>query len=161
MILDPDGLRRNLRRQPIGDIVDADKALVYANHAASLAVTANTLRTKAAVMEKRGDVKSATALRDQAKSISTEAETISFGYNNLLAAKKYDEAIAFLNNYAATVPNSPELWRVYAGLGESYAAKGDSAKAKEFFDKAIASAHDNSEKTEVWDSINSVAAEMK
>ena len=140
---------------------DNDAALRYANHAVALAISSNTLRTKAAVLEKRGDMKGATALREQAKSIATEAETIASGYNNLLSEKKYDEAIAFLNNYAATVPNSPELWRVYTGLGESYAAKGNQAKAKEFFDKAMAAAHDTVEKMEVWDSINAAASEMK
>ncbi len=90
-----------------------------------------------------------------------DAEAIGYGYGNLLNAKKYDEAIAFLNNYAAAHPNSSELWRVYAGLGDVYSAKGEAAKAKEYYDKAMAAAHDTSEKTEVWDSINSAAAEVK
>ena len=37
-----------------------------------------------------------------------------------VGSKKYDEAIAFLNNYATAHPASTELWRVYAGLGEAY-----------------------------------------
>ena len=79
----------------------------------------------------------------------------------LMGQKKYDDAIAFLNNYATAHPTSAELWRVYAGLGEAYAAKGDAAKAKEYYDKAMAAAHDEAERTEVWDSINFAAAEMK
>lgn len=138
-----------------------DTAMQYADHALSLATNAGTLRTKAAVLEKKGDAKGAAELRDRAKPLYTEADTIGNGYGSLVGAKKYDEAIAFLNNYATAHPTSPELWRVYAGLGEAYAAKGDAAKAKENFDKAMAAAHDMAERTEVWDSINTAAAEMK
>jgi len=139
---------------------DPDTALQYANHSLSLGLTSNGLRTKAAVLDKKGDAKGAAELRERARLVASEAETIGIGYGGLLSAKKYDEAIAFLNDYSTAHPSSPELWRVYAGLGETYAAKGDQAKAKEYFDKAMAAAHDNAERTEVWDSINSAAAEM-
>jgi len=138
---------------------NTDRALEYANHALSLSTTMSALRTKAAIVEKKGDAKAAAELRQRAQTLFTEAETIQFGYSVPLGAKKTDEAIAFLNNYAAAHPQSPELWRVYAGLGEAYAAKGDNAKAKEYFDKAMGLAHDTAEKTEVWDSINSAASE--
>jgi TolA-binding protein len=140
---------------------DPDTALRYADHALSLNVNSSLLRTKASILEKKGDTKGAAELRERAKAFAPEAETIALGYSPLVDAKKYDESIAYLNNYAAAHPSSSELWRVYAGLGETYAAKGDAAKAKEYFDKAMAGAHDTSEKTEVWDSINSAAAEMK
>jgi hypothetical protein len=140
---------------------DPDTALRYADHALSLNVSSSLLRTKASILEKKGDTKGASELRERARLFAPEAETIAFGYSSLLSAKKYDESIAFLNNYAAAHPSSTELWRVYAGLGETYAAKGDAAKAKESFDKAMAAAHDTAEKTEVWDSINSAAAVMK
>ena len=140
---------------------DADTALKYADHALSVSTTSGTLRTKAAVLEKKGDAKGAAELRERAKSLYTESETIAIGYGTAMGAKKYDDAIAYLNNYAAAHPSSAELWRIYAGLGEAYAAKGDAAKAKENFDKAMAAAHDSAEREEVWDSINSVAAEGK
>jgi tetratricopeptide (TPR) repeat protein len=140
---------------------DPDTALRYADHALSLNVNSSLLSTKASILEKKGDTKGAAESRERVRAFAPEAETIAVGYSPLVDAKKYDESIAFLNNYATTHPNSTELWRVYAGLGETYAAKGDLAKAKEYFDKAMAAAHDTSEKTEVWDSINSAAAEMK
>lgn len=140
---------------------DPDTALKYADHALSLSTTAGGLRTKAAVLEKKGDAKGAAELRARAASIATEAETIVFGYTSLVGAKKYDEALAFLNNYASAHPTSQELWRVYAGLGDANSAKGDPAKAKEYYDKAMAAAHDTAERTEVWDSINTAAAEAK
>jgi tetratricopeptide (TPR) repeat protein len=140
---------------------DPDTALKHADHSLALSTTFGGLRTKAAVLEKKGDAKGAAELRDRAASMATEAETIAFGYSVPLGAKKYDESISYLNNYAAAHPASHELWRVYTGLGETYAAKGDPAKAKEFFDKAMAAAHDMAERTEVWDSINSAVAEAK
>jgi tetratricopeptide (TPR) repeat protein len=140
---------------------DPDTALNYADHSLSLGTTYGGLRTKAAVLEKKGDAKGAAELRERAASVATEAETIGSGYGVPLGSKKYDESINYLNNYAAAHPTSRELWRVYTGLGEVYAAKGDAAKAKEYFDKAMAAAHDTAEKTEVWDSINSAAAETK
>lgn len=141
-----------------GDIETANK---YADAALALGINGTTLRTKAAILDKKGDAKGATELRDRAKSIATEAETISIAYSNAMSAKKTDDAIAYLNTYVTAHPNSSELWRVYSFLGEAYAAKGDSAKSKEAFDKAMAAAHDNSERTEVWDSINSVMSEAK
>ena len=140
---------------------DPDTALAYVNHALSLQTSVSALRTKAAILAKKGDAKGAAELRARAESMFTEAETISLGYGIPLGAKKPDEAIAFLNNYAAAHPSSPEIWRVYAGLGEAYSAKHDAAKAKDFFDKAMSAAHDTAERTEVWDSINSAAAEAQ
>ena len=140
---------------------DPDTAMKYADHALDLGVNSATLRTKAAVLEKKGDAKGAAELRERAKTMATEAETIGIAYGTPMNAKKYDDAITWLNGYMAAHPNSNETWRLYAGLGEAYAAKGDSAKAKEFFDKAMAAAHDTAERTEVWDSINSAAADAK
>jgi len=140
---------------------DPDTALKYADHALALATTAGTLRTKAAILEKKGDAKGAAELRDRAKPLFTEADAIGAGYGTPMGAKKYDDAIAFLNDYAAKHPTSGELWRVYAGLGEAYSAKGDAAKAKENFDKAMAAARDAAERMEVWDSIATVGAEIK
>jgi Protein of unknown function (DUF2911)/Tetratricopeptide repeat len=140
---------------------DPDTALKYADHALSLSTTSGGLRTKAAVLEKKGDAKGTAELRARAASMATEAETIGLGYSSLIGGKKYDEAITFLNTYASAHPTSQELWRVYAGLGDAYSAKGDPAKAKEYYDKAMAAAHDTAERTEVWDSINSAAAEAK
>jgi tetratricopeptide (TPR) repeat protein len=137
---------------------DPDTALKYADHALTLSVNTSTLRTKAAILEKKGDAKGAAELRDRAKGVATEPETIVLAYQPLVGAKKYDDAIAWLNNYATAHPTSTELWRVYNGLGDVYAAKGDTAKARQYYDQAMNATHDNAERTEVWDSINSMAA---
>ena len=138
---------------------DPDTALKYADHALSLSVNLNTLRTKAAILEKKGDAKGAAELRDRAKGLATESETIVLAYQPLVAAKKYDEAVTWLNNYAAAHPSSSELWRIHNGLGDVYAAKGDKTKARQYYDQAMNAAHDNAERTEVWDSINAMSSE--
>ena len=140
---------------------DVNTALDYANHALSLGVTTTTLRTKAAVLEKKGDAKGAAELRAKAKQNYNEAEEISFGAFPLIGDKKYDEAIAYLTGYLSSHPNSSEAWRAYYMLGDAYARKGDAAKSKDAFDKAMASAHDAADREEVQDAINALGAEGK
>ena len=140
---------------------DADTALQYANRAMDLGVTTTTLRTKAAVLEKKGDIKGATDLRDRAKANANEAEMINITAGTLMQSKKYDDAITYLSNYVTSHPNSPEAYRAYAALGEAYAAKGDHPNAHASFEKAMAAAHNVTERTEVQDSINRLMSEMK
>ena len=137
---------------------DTGAALEMADHALSLQTTFSTLRVKAAVLEKKGDAKGAAELRERADSLASEAQTISVAAGSLLAKKANDEAIAWLSDYLAKHPNSAELWRVHAFLGQAWAAKHDSAKAKEHFDRAFAGAHDTAEKVDVQDFVNSVGS---
>lgn len=140
---------------------DVDGALRDADHALSLAVTATTLRTKAAVLDKKGDKTQAAALRERSKQFSTEADTIYNTGFDLLGAKKFDDALAFANGYIKDHPNSGDLWRAYVIAGQAYAEKGDKEKSREAFDKAMAAAHDMAERTEAQDFINSLGAEGK
>ena len=140
---------------------DVDTALRYANRAMDLGQTTTALRTKAAVLEKKGDIKGATELRDRSKANANEAEMINITAGSLMNGKKYDDAITYLSNYLTSHPNSPETWRVYAALGDAYAAKGDHPNAHAAFEKAMAAAHDVAERTEVQDSINSLMSEAK
>jgi len=140
---------------------DVDTALQYADRALSLGQTTNALRTKAAVLEKKGDTKGAAELRERAKQNYNEGETLNYTAFGLISDKKYDEAITFLTNWINTHPNSRETWRAYTILGEAHAAKGDKAKSREALDKAMAAAHDITERTEVQDSLNSIGSEEK
>jgi TolA-binding protein len=140
---------------------DVDTASKYADVALGLGNTTNTLRTKAAVLAKKGDAKGAADLRDRAKLMANEAETLGDTAYTSIGAKKYDEAIAYVNGYIAAHPNGEQLWRAYNILGDAYAAKGDMAKAHESLDKAMAAAHDMAERTEVQDTLNSLGADGK
>ena len=140
---------------------DLSAAVEDADHALSLGNTFTALRTKAAVLEKKGDAKGAAELRRRALSVANEAETMYVTVGNLTAEKKTDEAIAYLTDYAAKHPASRELWRVDTQLGDLYNAKKDRARAREAWKKAMAAARDMSERTEVQDSINAAGAEEK
>jgi tetratricopeptide (TPR) repeat protein len=138
---------------------DLDAALRCADHALATGTSFTALRTKAAVLEKKGDAKGAAELRARAHSVANEAELLNVTIPPMLGEKKYDEAIAWLDGYAAQHPGSPELWRVHAFLGDAYSGKKDRERARAEYEKAMAGTHDNSERTEVQDSINAVRAE--
>jgi TolA-binding protein len=140
---------------------DVDTAMKYADRALSLGSTTNTLRTKAAVLEKQGDTKGAAALRERAKQNYNEGEELNYVAFGYLNDKKYDEAISWLNSWIAAHPKSPELWRAYNHLGQAYADKGDLTKAKDALEKAMAATHDITERTEVQDTLNGILAEAK
>ena len=120
--------------------------------------TTNTLRTKAAVLEKKGDAAGAKALRDRALTTANEAEVLGYTVGPMMGQKKYDDALKYLNDYLATHPNSENRWRTVVMIGDAYAAKGDQAKARESYDKAMSLAHDAAEREEVQDSINALGA---
>ena len=140
---------------------DVDTALQYANHALDLSTTTRALRTKAAILEKKGDAKGAAELRARAKQNYNEAEEVNFAGFGLIGEKKYDEAITYLTNYLTAHPNSSQAWRINYLLATAYAEKGDQSKARDAFDKALAGAHDAAEREEVQDAINSLGAEGK
>ena len=140
---------------------DPDAALRYADRALALGQTTNTLRTKAAVLEKKGDTKGTAELRERAKQNYNEVEQLNYAAFGLSNDKKFDEAISWLTSWISAHPNSPEVWRAYSLLGQAYADKGDQAKAKEALDKAMAAAHDFTERTEVQDTLNGIGAEGK
>jgi len=138
---------------------DLEAALRDADRAVEAGTTLTALRTKAAVLEKKGDAKGAAELRARANSVANEAETIGITVGPMLGGKKYDEAIAWLSAYAEKHPGSRELWRVHASLGDAYTGKKQPDRARAEYEKAMAGAHDNSERTEVQDSINAARAE--
>jgi len=137
---------------------DPDAALADADHAISLNATFGALRARAAALEKKGDAKGAAELREQAKGRANEGQSINLAVNPLLAQKKYDEAIAWLSDYAAKHPQSRQLWGVYASIGDAYAGKHDLQRARQSWEKAMSLAHDTAERVEVQDSINAAGA---
>jgi len=141
-----------------GDLNTASK---YADRALDLRVSASALNTKASILEKKGDKPGAAALRARASQMATENDTLSNTAFGLIGDKKYDDAIAYLNNYIAAHPNTTQAYTVHALLGQAYAEKGDRATAHAEFDKALAAAHDMAERVEVYDYINGLAADQR
>lgn len=140
---------------------DLDTAMKYADQAIETGATFNALLSKASIQQRKGDTKGAAATRERAKAVANDVETLNLTTGAMMNDKKYDDAIAYLTGYETAHAASPHLWRVYVAIGDAWTAKGDAAKAKTFYDKAMAAAHDVSERTEVQDSINAAGAEVK
>lgn len=138
-----------------------DTALRYADRALELGHTFGALRTKAAVLEKKGDTRGAAQLRERANAIANEAQLVSATAGTLMQAKKFDEAIAYLTKHLADHPATDQDWRFLTMLGDLYVEKGDLARAKESFDRAMAAADGMAKKVEVQDSINAMLAAGK
>lgn len=131
-----------------------DDALAYVDHSIELGPNPQNLRLRARILEKKGDTAGARQLRAQADALSPTSAMINNAYT-LIGAKKYDDAAKLLDTYAAANPRS---WRVWNVMGDLYAAQGDKAKAQGLYDKAMSLAGDQSERTEVQDSINAMGA---
>ena len=132
---------------------DLGEALKWADQSVTTQATFQNLRTKAAILEKKGDTTQAEALRAQAMKIATEADINQYGYT-LLGQKKYDEAIAVFRKNIKDYPNS---WNVYDSLGEALAAKGDNKASIESYRKAMSMTTDATQKKRIED----ILAKMK
>jgi hypothetical protein len=132
---------------------DLDQGLAWADRSIGTQATFANLRTKAGILEKKGDTAQAAALRDRAMKVATENEINAYGYA-LLGEKKYDEAIA---TFRKNVKDHPESWNTYDSLGEALAAKGDKKAAAENYGKALAMTTDAEQKKR----INGILAKLK
>jgi hypothetical protein len=133
--------------------MDLDQALKWADQSLNTATNFTNLRTKAAILEKKGDTKQAEELRAQAMKIATEADMNVYGYQ-LLGQKKYDEAIAVFRKNIKDYPNS---WNCYDSLAEALAAKGDTKASVENYRKALSMTTDPAQKKRIED----ILAKMK
>lgn len=125
--------------------IDLDEAMVLAERSISMNRNFNNLRTKALILEKKGNTADAAKLRSDALEIATEAEINAYGYQ-LLGQQKTDEAIAM---FERNVKAHPQSWNVYDSLAEAYAIKGDSKKAIEFYTRAANMTTDPAQKTRI------------
>jgi hypothetical protein len=132
---------------------DLDQALQWADQSVTTQATFQNLRTKAAILEKKGDTKQAEELRARAMKIATEADMNVYGYQ-LLGQKKYDEAIAVFRKNIKDYPNS---WNCYDSLAEALAAKGDTKASIENYRKALSMTTDPAQKKRIED----ILAKMK
>jgi tetratricopeptide (TPR) repeat protein len=132
---------------------DLDQALKWADQSITTQATFANLRTKAGILEKKGDTKAAEDLRAQAMKIATEADINQLGYQ-LLGQKKTDEAIAMFRKNVKDYPNS---WNCYDSLGEALAARGDTKAAVENYTRAMSMTTDATQKKRIQD----ILAKMK
>ncbi|MEO8431005.1 MAG: DUF2911 domain-containing protein [Acidobacteriota bacterium] len=132
---------------------NVEEALGWADRSIGLNENFNNLRTKAGLIELKGDAKAAAALRARALQVAREPEYNLYGYQ-LLAEKKYDEAIAV---FRKNVKDYPASWNAYDSLAEGYATKGDKKLAAEFYGKALSMAPE-AQKKRIQDAITRLKA---
>lgn len=128
---------------------DLNEAMRWADKAVAMNRNFATLRAKALVAEKEGDMNTANSLRADALKIATPADLASYG-NQLVGQKKYDEAIDALKRSVAGSASS----NAYQALGNAYAAKGDKKNALDAYNKALSMAQDPDDKRDIQDAIN-------
>lgn len=125
--------------------VDVDEALTWADRSIRMQENFNNLRTKAGLLELKGDTKAAGELRDKSMKIATEADINGYGYQ-LLGSGKTDEAIAI---FRKNVKDHPQSWNTYDSLGEAYERKGDKKLAAENYRKAQSMTQDPDQKKRI------------
>ena len=119
-----------------------DEGLTWADRSISLTPTYQNLRTKAGLLDLKGDAAAAADLRKRAEPLATEADINVQGYQ-LLGENKVDEAIAVFRKNTADHPKS---WNVWDSLGEGLDKKGDKAGAAENYRKALSMAPEDQKK---------------
>jgi len=123
-----------------------DQGLAWADHSIGMQSNFQNLRTKAAILEKKGgDTKEVEALRAQAMKVATEADVNILGYQ-LMGEKKTAEALVLFRKNVKDYPNS---WNTYDSLGEALAATGDKKGAVENYSKALAMTNDPVQKKRI------------
>ena len=122
--------------------INTDEALSWADRSISMQKTFANLRTKAALLEKKGDAKAAAALRAEAMRLATEADVNNLGYQ-LLGDGKTAEALDFFRKNAV---DHPQSWNVWDSLAEGLEKSGDAKGARENYQKALAMAPEDQKK---------------
>ena len=128
---------------------DLDEALAWTEESLKIQTNFQNLRTKAAILEKKGDSKEAEALRAHALTIANEADLNAYGYM-LLGQKRIDEAIEI---FKRNVKDHPLSWNVYDSLADAYASKGDKKLAIDNYTKALSITTDPAQKKRITDAI--------
>lgn len=122
-----------------------DETAKWADRAVETNRNGATLRTKARVQEKKGDVAAAAGTRAEAVKVANEAELNLIGYDEL-GANRVDEAIRLFKLNTERFPKSGNVWD---SLGEAQEKKGDKAAAKANYEKALAVTTDETQKARI------------
>jgi Flp pilus assembly protein TadD len=124
-----------------------DQAMTWVDRSIGMQANYQNLRTKAAILEKKGDAKGAEELRARAMKLATEADMNVYGYQ-LLGQGKTAEAIAV---FRKNVKDHPDSWNTYDSLGEALDKSGDKKGAIENYTKALGMVTDPANKKRITD----------
>ncbi len=132
--------------------VTTDEAMAWADRSLSMQKTFANLRTKALLLEKKGDARTAGALRAEALPLATEADINNLGYQ-LLGEGKNAEALDF---FRKNTKDHPQSWNVWDSLAEGLEKSGDKKSARENYEKALTMAPEDQKKR-----LNATIARLK
>ena len=124
---------------------DLEQALAWSDRALTMNRNFQTLRAKAAVLEKKGRADEAAALTKDAMAAATEADINAYGYE-LLGAGQVDKAI---ETFRRNVADHPASWNTYDSLGEALAIKGDKPGAVAQYRKALSMVGDETNRKRI------------
>lgn len=124
---------------------DVDEALQWADQSILMNKNFQNLWTKSNLLERKGNILEAEKIRNEAWSISTEADINTLGYQYLFSGK-VDEAIEV---FKKNIEDYPKSWNVYDSLGEGYAVKGETKLAIEYYRKAFNMVKDEANKNRI------------
>jgi tetratricopeptide (TPR) repeat protein len=122
--------------------VNVDEALGWADRSIAMQKTFANLRTKALLLEKKGDAKAAAALRAEALPLAVEVDVNNLGYQ-LLGDGKTAEALDF---FRKNTKDHPQSWNVWDSLAEGLEKSGDTKGARENYQKALTMAPEDQKK---------------
>lgn len=105
--------------------INYDQAIKWTDNALAQTRNFTILMLKANLLEASGKTDEVEKLKNEALSISTEAEMNNYGYQ-LINEKKFDKAIEIFKLNAQRHPSSANVWD---SLGEAYFDKGDKKNA--------------------------------
>jgi tetratricopeptide (TPR) repeat protein len=128
-----------------GNDVNLAEASEWAQRSIAINENFNNLQLRATLQEKLGHAGDGASLRKRAFELATEPDINAYGYQ-LLGEGQVDSAIVVFRKNAKDYPKS---WNVYDSLGEAYALKGDKAKAREQYGKALAMTGDPAQKQRI------------
>ena len=119
-----------------------DEGIVWADRSIAMQANYQNLRTKAGLLELKGDAAGAAETLKRAQPLATEVDINLQGYT-LLGEGKMDEAIAVFRKNAADHPKS---WNVWDSLAEGLDKSGDRKGARENYEKALPMAPEDQKK---------------
>ncbi len=119
-----------------------DEALQWAERAVQMNPSFTTHMLKSNLQAKLEDQIGSDESRETAMEMATEGEINNFGYQ-LVNQGKLDDAIEL---FELNVEEHPDSWNCYDSLGEALAAKGETKRAIEFYEKALSMCEDDGQK---------------
>jgi len=116
--------------------IEHEQALEWIDRSIEMAENGQNLGLKVRLLRQLDRDEEARQTLARALEVSNEAQTNQLGYVFLFGG----DADTAIEVFQKNVDEYPESWNVYDSLGEAYAVKGETARARELYQKALSMA---------------------